>query len=297
MGCSSTSGSGSTRPRSATRSSTSGARRPSRVRSSGRRSATSGSTAPRPTSPRRRRTGSRICLGADWSPSGSKSLLGELKVADLHIAAAKLTKQFPAQAICAMATCNPADALGWDQQLGRLRKGLHGDFLVLPDARQGPVHDADPRDRVRDPARRDQRLPDVRNRRADEGRQRRQPRADRRDAVAEANDHADRRADSRRRHALAAGARPRSTPRARIPAPARERALARDHTDTPRVTLRPDKPWDDPEELGNEQLLAAVAQTAIPPIDSLTPDDAYFAAIAAEKIHGGQLDGLAGYYK
>ena len=27
--------------------------------------------------------GLRICLGADWSPSGSKSLLGELKVADL----------------------------------------------------------------------------------------------------------------------------------------------------------------------------------------------------------------------
>ena len=25
--------------------------------------------------------GMRICLGADWSPSGSKSLLGELKVA------------------------------------------------------------------------------------------------------------------------------------------------------------------------------------------------------------------------
>ena len=30
-----------------------------------------------------RARGMRICLGADWSPSGSKSLLGELKVADL----------------------------------------------------------------------------------------------------------------------------------------------------------------------------------------------------------------------
>ncbi len=75
----------------------------------------------------------RICLGADWSPSGSKSLLGELKVADLHIHSSKLTKQFPAQAICAMATCNAADALGWDQQLGRLKTGLRGDFVVLPD--------------------------------------------------------------------------------------------------------------------------------------------------------------------
>ena len=80
----------------------------------------------------------RICLGADWSPSGSKSLLGELKVADLHIHSSKLTKQFPPQAICAMATCNPADALGWDQQLGRLRTGLRGDFLVLPDSGKDP---------------------------------------------------------------------------------------------------------------------------------------------------------------
>ena len=30
-----------------------------------------------------RAAGVRICLGADWSPSGSKNLLGELKVADL----------------------------------------------------------------------------------------------------------------------------------------------------------------------------------------------------------------------
>ena len=30
-----------------------------------------------------RAAGVRICLGADWSPSGSKNLLGELKVADM----------------------------------------------------------------------------------------------------------------------------------------------------------------------------------------------------------------------
>ena len=32
---------------------------------------------------RRGAAGVRICLGADWSPSGSKNLLGELKVADM----------------------------------------------------------------------------------------------------------------------------------------------------------------------------------------------------------------------
>lgn len=32
-----------------------------------------------------------------------------------------------------MATCNPADALGWQQRLGRLKEGLHGDVLVTTD--------------------------------------------------------------------------------------------------------------------------------------------------------------------
>ena len=77
--------------------------------------ATSGCTAQTTDIATAQSNGMRICLGADWSPSGSKSLLGELKVADLHIHAKQLTKQFPPQAICAMATCNPADALGWDQ--------------------------------------------------------------------------------------------------------------------------------------------------------------------------------------
>jgi 5-methylthioadenosine/S-adenosylhomocysteine deaminase len=241
------------------------------------------------------KNGVRICLGADWSPSGSKSLLGELKVADLHISAANLTKQFPAQAICAMATCNAADALGWDGQLGRLRTGLRGDFLVLPDAGKDPyttlIHatesdiqlvaingypmygtdglmkaanavNPEPIDVTPSLKRTitliDERIPD---------------------------------ADLHWQQVLDSLEAARQNP-----AQARQRALERDHTDTPRVTLRPDKPWDDPQELGNEHLLAAVAQAEIPPIDTLTPDAAYFAAIAAEKIHAGQLDGLASYY-
>ena len=53
---------------------------------------------------------------------------------------------------------------------------------------------------------------------------------------------------------------------------------------------------DDPEEAGNEDLLAQIADAKIPPIDSLVPDAAYFAAVAKEPIHGGQLDGLSKYY-
>ena len=79
-----------------------------------------------------KKAGVRVCLGADWSPSGSKNLLGELKVADMWNKA-RLGKAFSDQELCEMVTCNPADALGWGDRLGRLKEGLHGDVLVTTD--------------------------------------------------------------------------------------------------------------------------------------------------------------------
>jgi 5-methylthioadenosine/S-adenosylhomocysteine deaminase len=79
-----------------------------------------------------RRAGVRICLGADWTPSGSRHLLGELKVADLYNRE-RLDGAFSAREIVRMATSNPADALGWDLRLGRLRRGLHADFVIVSD--------------------------------------------------------------------------------------------------------------------------------------------------------------------
>ena len=73
--------SGSTARRWATSSSPTGRR--AAGRSCGRRSRTSGCTARRPTSPRRGRGGCGSASGSDWAPSGTKNLLGELKVADL----------------------------------------------------------------------------------------------------------------------------------------------------------------------------------------------------------------------
>lgn len=79
-----------------------------------------------------REAGVRICLGSDWSPSGTRNLLGELKVADLYNRR-RLGGAFSAEEICRMATSNPADALGWDLRLGRLREGLHADFVIVAD--------------------------------------------------------------------------------------------------------------------------------------------------------------------
>ncbi|MDP8909004.1 MAG: amidohydrolase family protein, partial [Chloroflexota bacterium] len=81
--------------------------------------------------------GMRICLGSDWSPSGSKNLLGELKVADMWNKTA-LGKAFTAEELCAMATRNPADALGWTDKIGRLKAGLHADFVVMTDRGDEP---------------------------------------------------------------------------------------------------------------------------------------------------------------
>ncbi|HZD37411.1 MAG TPA: amidohydrolase family protein, partial [Actinomycetes bacterium] len=79
-----------------------------------------------------RRHGIRVCLGADWAPSGSKHLLGELKVADLwNRAPGGLGKAFSDVELCEMVTANPADALGWDRRIGRVQPGLLADLLVL----------------------------------------------------------------------------------------------------------------------------------------------------------------------
>jgi hypothetical protein len=77
-----------------------------------------------------RRAGVRICLGADWTPSGSRHLLGELKVADLYNREV-LDGAFSSKEIVRMATSNPADALGWDLRIGRLKRGLHADFVIV----------------------------------------------------------------------------------------------------------------------------------------------------------------------
>lgn len=73
--------------------------------------------------------GVRIGLGADWSPSGSKSLLGELKVA--YLVSRELGGVFSDRELVAMATCGGAAILGWQQALGSLAQGRRADLLVV----------------------------------------------------------------------------------------------------------------------------------------------------------------------
>jgi hypothetical protein len=71
-----------------------------------------------------------ISLAPDWSPSGSKSVLGELKVADLYNTTT-LGGLFTDPELVEMVTRNPATALGWGASAGQLAPGMLGDVLVV----------------------------------------------------------------------------------------------------------------------------------------------------------------------
>jgi cytosine/adenosine deaminase-related metal-dependent hydrolase len=70
-----------------------------------------------------------LALGSDWSPSGSKNLLGELKVARLAARAAGV--QLGDADLVAMATRTPAGMLGWAASLGSLERGKRADLIVV----------------------------------------------------------------------------------------------------------------------------------------------------------------------
>ena len=238
-----------------------------------------------------RARGLRLCLGSDWSPSGTKNLLGELKVADLYNRSA-LGGLLSDAELCRMVTCNPADALGWEGRVGRLRAGLCADFVVVserePDAYRNLVVALE-RDVqlvaingypmygdaglmsaaaavapepieiapgvVRTISLRDERIED-----ADMG----WP------EVLAALEHV-------RSDAVAA----------------RDAAVARAGGPEAHLAMVPDKPWDNPAAGGPALDLVGAR---IGPLDSLVHDDAYFDAIDRATIHGGKLSGLRAYW-
>jgi 5-methylthioadenosine/S-adenosylhomocysteine deaminase len=76
-----------------------------------------------------KQAGMLMGLGSDWAPSGSKNLLGELKVA--HLASQEQGDVFAPEEIVAMATINPARIAKWDPHLGSIEPGKRADLLVI----------------------------------------------------------------------------------------------------------------------------------------------------------------------
>jgi 5-methylthioadenosine/S-adenosylhomocysteine deaminase len=230
-----------------------------------------------------------VCLGSDWSPSGSKNLLGELKVADLwnrdHMG-----KAFSDQELCEMVTCNPADALHWGDKLGRLKAGLHGDVLVTTDRGGDPYRNlieslqAD----VLFVAINGQPFYGTTKLMKATGAQNAEPIKVgrlRRSVVLIYPGVPD--ADMGWADAQADIAKAKADPVARYLEIEKLHQVGK-----PPPWLMTDKPWDDPSHTGKP----VPVTVEIPPLDTLSYDSAYFKAIKQSPLHGGQLDPVRDYY-
>jgi 5-methylthioadenosine/S-adenosylhomocysteine deaminase len=232
-----------------------------------------------------RDAGMRICLGSDWSPSGSKNLLGELKVAELWNRV-RLGNAFSAQELCAMATCNPADALGWGDRLGRLKVGLHGDFAATTD------RGGDPYANLISSRARDVLFVAING----------QPFYGTKKLMAASRAaHAEPIEVDRLERSIVliypgvpdadmswAGVQA-DIAKATADPVARYLEIEKLHkVGKPPPWLMTDKPWDDPSVTGKP----VPVTVRIPPLDPLVPDESYFEAIAASPLHGGVLDGI-----
>ncbi|HEX3318154.1 MAG TPA: amidohydrolase family protein [Solirubrobacteraceae bacterium] len=239
--------------------------------------------------PAARAAGLTVCLGADWSPSGSKSLLGELKVADLW-SRTHLDGALGAEDLCRMVTCNPADALGWADRIGRLRPGLHGDVTVLDERDPDPYRNlvVATEAHVRFVAVNGEPFYGLPSLLRAGGATHAEPirvGGHERAIVLVYPGIPD--ADMTWKQVLDALEAARADPHA---AHARLTA-ARESGEEPVIVL-PDKPWEPAEAPA-----AAPPTTEIPPLDTLAADAAYFRAIEQAPLHGGLLDGLRDYYR
>ena len=73
--------------------------------------------------------GLRIAISSDWSPSGTKNLLGELKIA--RRVSGRAGGIFTDRELAKAVTCVPARMLGWDQFVGSIEVNKTADLLVI----------------------------------------------------------------------------------------------------------------------------------------------------------------------
>jgi 5-methylthioadenosine/S-adenosylhomocysteine deaminase len=76
-----------------------------------------------------KQNGVRIGIGSDWSPSDSKNLLGELKVAHLYSAANG--NLFTDRELLSMVTRTATEILQWEKVVGSIEAGKRADLLVV----------------------------------------------------------------------------------------------------------------------------------------------------------------------
>lgn len=85
----------------------------------------------------------KIGLGSDWSPSGSKSMLGELKVARVY--SENNGGVFSDEELVRVATIDGARILGWDSLVGSIEVGKRADLLVVAGTNDAALFEGDER--------------------------------------------------------------------------------------------------------------------------------------------------------
>ena len=81
--------------------------------------------------------GVSISISPDWGPSGAKSVLHEVKIADWWDSNV-LGDRFTDYEMAQMISTNSVDQVGWTENVGRIKPGLAADFLVLDSFESNP---------------------------------------------------------------------------------------------------------------------------------------------------------------
>ena len=76
------------------------------------------------------RSGLKVAISPDWTPSGSNHLLGELKAAD-RVNRERFGGLLSDQQLFEMATSIPAEIVGLQDKIGRIAPGLAADLVVV----------------------------------------------------------------------------------------------------------------------------------------------------------------------
>ena len=255
--------------------------------------------------PTARANGLSVSLGSDWGPSGTKSLLGEIKVARIWSDHQGWT--LTDHDLALMVTASPGDVLAraWQRPAGRLVEGGVGDAVVVAGRQQDPwanlvaaresdvmlvVSSGVPRYGTADlmqAAGAQQATP------IELGGQARQVVLHRPDDATQPWSWADvtSRVDAVRADAAV---RPPSGPSGmRGAAPAARSELAGDPPGTPAIVVRPDMPGAPGEVAGPPPHGVTVT---VPPLDPLYHSPAWLSTIKGRGFHGGVLDALAGFF-
>lgn len=85
-------------------------------------------------------SGSRFALGSDWTPSGSRNILGEIKVAALTAQAQN--RPLTAEALSRAVTADAMRIAGWGDRLGAVEAGKYADLTVVADRPGLSAHDS-----------------------------------------------------------------------------------------------------------------------------------------------------------